>query len=170
MKAKGRTIHPTPMRPARWPTAWTIPCNTLISCLLTATMRVRVEPMYNRPEIIPPQATAPGKMRCGSRISSPMTDASSNPTKPKQITPKEFSTNLGLSGMRKSAELTVVPKRSQTTRPRPIRVTAAIPVPMPPRLLIHFPTPRPTMFKTTSTTSSAREALKANHFLSAKAW
>ena len=39
------------------------------------------------------------KYFCGFSISSPITDASSSPTKPKQITPNEFSTNRGFAGM-----------------------------------------------------------------------
>src|SRR5579884_843417 len=119
--------------------------------------------------MIPPQATAPGIVRRGSRISSPMTDASSSPTSPKQITPNEFSTNLGFAGIAKSAALTVVPCRSVTTAPSPISTPAATNVPIAPTLLIHFPTPSPTMFITTNTASSASEAPNAKTLLSASA-
>ena len=63
--------------------------------------------MYSTPESTPPQATAPGKVRCGSWISSPMTEASSSPTSAKQITPNEFRTKRGFAGIRKSAAVTV---------------------------------------------------------------
>ena len=98
-----------------------------------------------------------------------MTEASSRPTSPKQITPNEFSTKRGFAGIRKSAAVTVVPNRSQMTSPSPINVAAAMPVPMPPRLLTHFPTPRPTMFSTTRMTSSDSDAISANSLLSASA-
>src|SRR5690242_3968449 len=98
-----------------------------------------------------------------------MTEASSSPTNPKQITPKEFNTNLGLGGMRKSAQVTLVPNRKYTTIPSPIRTAAAIPVPIAPRLLIHLPTPNPTMFSTTRRTSSNSEAVNANFLLSPSA-
>jgi len=93
-----------------WLTAWTIPCSTLMSFLPTAINRVRVAPMYNAPEIRPPQSTAKGRVFAGSRISSPITEASSRPTNPKQMTPKAFITNRGLAGILKSAEVMVVPK------------------------------------------------------------
>ncbi len=149
-------------------TACTMPCSTLMSCLLTATSNVRVAPMYSAPESRPPHATAPGKVFFGSRISSPMTDASSRPTNPKQITPKEFKTKRGFSGILKSAQVTLVPNRVQTISPSPISSAAAIKVPMPPMLLIHLPTPSPTIFSTTSTTSSTTHALSAKILLSAR--
>ena len=99
-----------------------------------------------------------------------MTDASSKPTSPKQITPKEFSTNLGSAGIRNAAAPTVLPKRSQISRPKPISAAAAMPVPIAPRLFSHFPTPRPAMFKTVSSASKATEAVKAKALLSAKPW
>ena len=40
-----------------------------------------------------------------------MTEASSRPTRPKQITPKEFRTNFGSAGILKSAVVMVLPKR-----------------------------------------------------------
>ncbi len=70
---------------------------------------------------MPPQATAPGRVRAGSLISSPITEASSSPISPKQITPKELRTKRGLAGILKSAAVMVVPKREQITTPRPIR-------------------------------------------------
>src|SRR5271165_2288594 len=96
-----------------------------------------------------------------------MIEASSNPTSPKQITPKEFRTNLGFSGILKSAQVTVVPNRSHTINPSAINRPAAINVPIPPMLLIHFPTPSPTMFSTTSTVSSTTQEPSANTLLSA---
>src|SRR5438270_12689429 len=96
-----------------------------------------------------------------------MMDASSKPTNPKQITPKEFNTKRGFSGILKSAQVTFVPKRNHTIKPSPISSPAAMNVPIPPMLLTHLPTPRPTMFSTTSTTSSAVHAVKANTLLSA---
>ena len=45
-----------------------------------------------------------------------MTEASSRPTNPKQITPKEFRTKRGLGGILKSAAVMVVPKRDQTDK------------------------------------------------------
>src|SRR5208282_5740422 len=169
INANGVTIHATPTLPAIWLTACTIPCSTLMSFLPTATSSVSVAPIYSSPETIPPHATAPGKVFCGSRISSPITEASSSPTKPKQITPNEFRTNLGSAGMRKSAAVTVVPNRDQTVNPKPIRTAAATNVPMAPRLLSHFPTPSPTMFTTVSSTSSDTEAAIAKFLLSASA-
>ena len=59
-----------------------------------------------------------------------MTEASSRPTSPKQITPNEFSTKRGFAGIRKSAAVTVVPNRIQMTSPSPISVAAAMPVPI----------------------------------------
>ncbi len=49
------------------------------------------------------------------------------------------------------------------------QAAAAMPVPIPPRLLTHFPTPRPTIFSTTRMTSSNSDAISANGLLSAKA-
>src|SRR5258708_19005197 len=65
--------------------------------------------MKRLPEITPPHRTASGRVRCGSLISSPMTDASSRPTSAKQITPKEFRTARGSWGIRKSAAVIVSP-------------------------------------------------------------
>src|SRR6266849_6442600 len=96
-----------------------------------------------------------------------MTEASSNPTNPKQITPNEFKTNRGSSGILKSAQVTLVPNRSQTIKPSAINKPAAINVPIPPMLLIHFPTPRPTIFSTTKTASNTTQAVSANTLLSA---
>src|ERR1700681_1505040 len=165
--AKGATIQGTPTRVAMCLTACTIPCNTLILSLLTAISSVSVAPIYRRPERIPPHATAPGKVFSGFSISSPITEASSSPTKPKQITPNELSTNRGFAGIAKSAEVTAVPNRSQTTIPSPINTTAALPVPIAPKLLIHFPTPSPTIFITTKIISSSNEAVSAKLLLSA---
>src|SRR6202789_4685070 len=88
ISAKGATIQFAPTCAAMWLTACTIPCSTLMSLLLTAISRVNVVAMYINPESTPPHATAPGKVFCGSLISSPITDASSTPPNPKQITPK----------------------------------------------------------------------------------
>src|SRR5450432_4459387 len=115
--AKGATIQGTPTRSAIYLTACTMPCSTLMLSLLTAISNVSVAPMYKSPERIPPQATAPGKVFCGFSISSPITEASSSPTSPKQITPKEFNTNRGLAGTAKSADVTVLPNRDHTTTP-----------------------------------------------------
>ena len=116
------------------------------------------------PENTPPHATAPGSIFCGSLISSPITDASSSPTSPKQITPKELSMKRGFAGIRKSAAVTVVPKlQPHHQTPKPIRTAAATPVPMPPILLIHFPTPSPTMFSTTSSNQQTSEAITAKY-------
>src|SRR5947209_8155150 len=168
--ANGATIHTAPTRAAMWLTASTIPCSTLMSCLPTATSSVSVAPIYNNPDNTPPHATAPGKTRCGFSISSPITDASSSPTRPKQITPNEFSTNRGFAGMEKSAAVTLAPKRTHTIAPSPISTAAATNVPIAPRLLIHFPTPSPTTFSTTSSVSRINDALSANTLLSPKAW
>src|SRR5579864_4282315 len=142
-----------------------------MSFLLMAINSVSVAAMYSAPEITPPHATAPGSVRRGSLISSPITDASSRPTSPKQITPNEFNTNFGFAGILKSAAVIVVPNRDQITRPSPISTAAATNVPIAPRLLIHLPTPSPTMFITTSTASSASDAPSAKTLLSANpAW
>src|SRR5258708_6622585 len=85
------------------------PCNTLMPPCPIATRSVSVAAMKRLPEITPPHRTAPGRVRCGSLISSPMTDASSSPTSAKQITPKEFRTARGSWGMRKSAAVIVSP-------------------------------------------------------------
>src|SRR5260370_13660101 len=69
-----------------------------------------------------------------------MTEASSRPTRPKQITPKEFRTKRGLAGMRKSAVVTDAPKRSQNTLPKTMRTRAAIKGSMAPGLLGQLPT------------------------------
>src|SRR5271157_1283433 len=169
--ANGGTTHPTFSRPAMWLTACTIPSSTLMLSLLTATSNVRVAPMYSNPERIPPQATAPGMFFSGFSISSPMTEASSSPTNPKQITPKEFKSERGFAGIWKSAQRTVVPNFMYTTTPRPISRNAATNVPMPPILLTHFPTPSPMMLRITSRASSTTEAAKAKFLLSARpAW
>ena len=94
-----------------------------------------------------------------------MTEASSRPTRPKQITPKEFSTKRGLAGILKSAAVMVVPKRDQIRMPRPIRTAAAMKVPIAPRLLIHLPTPRPTMLRTVSSARSASEVMSGESFV-----
>src|SRR6266850_366800 len=96
--------------------------------LLTATSSVKVAPTYSRPARTPPQATAPGSVFWGLSISSPMTEASSSPTRPKQITPNEFRTNPGFAGILKSAAVTAVPNRVHTTIPSPIKSAAAMPV------------------------------------------
>src|SRR5258708_34969186 len=166
--ANGATIHNPPTRSAMCATACTIPCSTLMSCLLTATSNVNVAPIYSAPESTPPHATAPGKVFCGSIISSPMTEASSSPTRPKQITPNEFSTNRGFSGILKSAQVKFVPKRDHTMSPSAIKSPAAINVPTPPMLLTHLPTPNPTMFSTTKTPSNNTHAPSANTLLSAR--
>src|SRR5215470_630645 len=150
-KANGAIIQITPIRFAIKLTACTIPCNTLMSDFCTATSNVNVAPMYNSPERTPPNATAPGRAFSGSWISSPMTDASSKPTSPKQITPNEFSTNLEFARIWKSAQVIVDPNRVNVTIPSPTSNPAATKVPIPPALLIHFPTPNPTTFNTTST-------------------
>src|ERR1019366_7677614 len=96
-------------------------------------------------------------------------EASSSPTKPKPITPNEFRTNLGSAGIRKSAVVTVVPKRDKTVNPKPIRTAAATNVPMAPTLLSHFPTPRPTMFTTVSSSNNNTDVTIAKFLLSASA-
>src|ERR1700721_3171108 len=123
-----------------------------------------------RPHNKPPQAAAPGSVRRGSFISSPMTEASSRPTKPKQITPKELSTKRGLGGTLKSAAVMPEPKRDQITIPNPTSTAAAIKVPRAPTLLIHLPTPRPRMFNRVSSASSARETEAAKSLLSGSPW
>src|SRR6266436_2505727 len=170
MNANGATIHETPTCAAMWLTACTIPCSTLMLSLLTATSSVKVAPTYNSPESRPPHATAPGKVFRGFSISSPMMEASSSPTRPKQITPNEFSTKRGLAGIWKSAQATVVPNFAHTITPSPISSAAATNVPIAPTLLIHFPTPSPTTFSTTSTVRRNKQALKANARLSASPW
>ena len=73
--------------------------------------------------------------------------------------------------MRKSAAVTVVPKRDQTMIPRPIRTAAAMKVPIAPRLLSHFPTPSPTMLRMVRKASKAAEVIMAKFLLSASpAW
>src|SRR5215467_4875003 len=166
MTANGVMIQPTLTRCAMWLTACTIPCSTLMSFFGIATRRVSVAPIYSAPETTPPQATAPGSVLRGSRISSPITDASSSPTSPKQITPKEFRTNLGFAGILKSAAVIVVPNRNQITAPNPISTAAAMKVPTAPRLLIHLPTPSPRMLKYVSNPSSMSDAVAANILLS----
>src|SRR5258706_2117505 len=156
--AKGATIHATPTLPAIWLTPCTIPCNTLMSFLPIATSSVSVAPMYSTPETTPPHATAPGSVSCGSRISSPITEASSSPTSPKQITPNEFSTNLGLAGMLKSAAATGVPQRDQTVIPKPLKTGPAIKGPVAPKLVSHFPTPRTTKFSSVTNANRGTQA------------
>src|ERR1700730_2231768 len=51
--AKGATIHAAPTLSAIWLTACTIPCNTLMSSLLTAISNVSVAPMYSNPDKMP---------------------------------------------------------------------------------------------------------------------
>src|ERR1700758_209622 len=99
-----------------------------------------------------------------------MTEASSRPTRPKQITPKEFSTNFGFGGILKSAAVIVVPKCDQITAPRPINTAAAMNVPIAPMLLIHLPTPRPRILKNVSSASNVRDVTEANTLLSANPW
>src|SRR5262249_36333460 len=164
--ANGATPQLIPTRTAIWLTACTIPCSTLISCLLTATSSVSVAPTYSKPDSTPPQATAPGRMRSGFSISSPMMDASSSPTSPKQITPNELNTKRGFGGISKSAPVIFVPNRSQIITPSPISTAAATNVPIAPRLLIHFPMPSPTTFSTTRMIIKISEALSANALLS----
>ena len=72
--------------------------------------------------------------------------------------------------MRKSAAVMVVPVFAHSMPPRMRSVPAAIPVPMPPTLLIHLPTPRPTTFRTTSTVSRTTEVANAKVLLSASPW
>src|SRR5262249_27078448 len=130
---------------------------------------VSVAPIYSAPEITPPQATAPGSVFCGSRISSPITEASSSPTNPKQITPNEFRTNFGSAGNLKSAVVTGVPNRAQTVRPSAMRTAAATNVPMPPILFSHLPTPRPITFRAVSNANNATDATMAKVLSSANA-
>src|SRR5277367_322954 len=147
--ANGATIHATPTRSAMWLTDCTIPCNTLMLPFSTEINKVSVAPTYSSPERTPPHATAPGRVFRGFSISSPMIEASSSPTNPKQITPNELSKNLGFAGIWKSAQVIVVPNFMHTTTPSPINRNAAINVPMAPRLFNHFPTLMPKTFKTT---------------------
>src|SRR6201998_2338531 len=168
--AKGATIHSTPTRSAMCATACTIPCSTLMSCRLTATSSVSVAPIYKAPESTPPHATAPGNVFRGSLISSPITEASSSPTSPKQITPNEFSTNRGFSGILKSAQVTFVPKRDHTISPSAIRTPGTKNVPIPPMLLTHLPTPSPTILSTTRIASNTAHAVSATILLSASCW
>src|SRR5260370_21566354 len=165
--ANGAMIHTTPTRPAMWLTACTIPCSTLMLPLSTATSSVSVAPMYRNPESNPPNATAPGSVFRGFSISSPMIDASSSPTSPKQITPNEFSTNRGFAGILKSFQCMLVPNFAHTITPSPISRNAATQVPIPPIVLSHFPTPSPTTFSTTSRPNSTTDAASANVRLSA---
>src|ERR1700723_467326 len=140
-----------------------------MSFLLIAISSVSVAAIYSAPEIPPPQAIAPGSVFCGSRISSPITDASSSPTSPKQITPNEFRRNRGSAGMQKPPAVTVVQNRSHTIRPSAISSPPAATVPMLPTLLIHFPTPSPTILRTTSSARSESAAVTVNALLSASA-
>jgi len=99
-----------------------MPCRTLMSLFADGDEQRQRRGRYkaNR-KAGHPQATAPRKESCeDSRFSSPMTEASSNPTRPKQIsTPKEFRTKTrGWPGIRKSDDVTAVPNRSQITTPR----------------------------------------------------
>src|SRR5260370_27052862 len=96
-----------------------------------------------------------------------MTEASSRPTRPKQITPNEFSTKRGLAGIWKSAAEMLVPKRDQITAPRPMSTAAATKDPTAPTLLIHLPTPSPRMLNRVSRASSTREVVEAKILLSA---
>ena len=60
-----------------------------------------------------------------------MTEASSRPTSPKQITPNEFSTKRGIRReCGNQRRVTVVPNRSQMTSPKPINTAAAMQVPI----------------------------------------
>ena len=68
----------------------------------------------------------------------------------------------------KSAVEIVVPKRDHITTPSPISTAAATNVPIAPRLLIHFPTPRPRMLNRVSRASKVREAVEAKILLSAR--
>src|ERR1035438_4339834 len=129
--------------------------------------KVSVAPTYSTPDSTPPHATAPGRIRLSSSVSAPLTAAGPSPTKPKQITPKEFSTKRGWGGIRKSAAEMFEPKRDQITAPRQISTPAATKVPAAPMLLIHLPTPSPRMLNTVSNPSSARDAAQANTLLSA---
>ena len=88
--------------------------------------------------MIPPHATAKGTVLRGSRISSPMIEANSRPTKAKQTTPKADS-KLRSKGMRMSCSVRFTPKRRVMVMPRPIRISEATAVPMPPMLLTHLP-------------------------------
>src|SRR5713226_944212 len=97
-----------------------------------------------------------------------MMEASSRPTRPKQMTPNEPIKRMS-PVIRKSAAVMVVPKRKSTTRPRPMSVTAVMAVPRPPRLLTHRPTPRPRTFRITRRTRRTMDAASANQGLSAKA-
>ena len=62
----------------------------------------------------------------------------------------------------------VVPYFAHTITPRTISKNAATNVPIPPRLLIHFPTPSPITFNTTSKVRSTTEAASAKARLSAR--
>src|SRR6516225_12419485 len=89
--ANGETSQGTPTLVDMRLTASGMPCRAEISDLGTATSNVRVAPTYRMPEIMPPHATEKGTVCSGSRISSPIMEASSSPTSPKQITPKDES-------------------------------------------------------------------------------
>ena len=143
-----------PLSPAMWLTACTIPCSTLISFLLTATRSVSVAAMYITPEMHAAPRHGAGKVFCGS---SNFVAHHRRELQPHQARSKSRRKN--------SARIADWPEyenprpspwfqsANQTIRPSPISTAAATPVPMPPTLLIHFPTPRPTMFRTTSRAS-----------------
>ena len=93
-------IHTTPTLPAMWLTACTIPCSTLMSLPHRDKQSERRPDVKRAGKHSAPRDRA-GKDKFGSRISSPITEASSRPTRPKQITPKEFNTKRGSAGILK---------------------------------------------------------------------
>src|SRR6516164_8140903 len=106
--ANGEISHGTPTLVDMRLTASGMPCRAEISDLGTATSRVSVAPKYRMPESTPPQATANGMLRGGSWISSPMMEASSSPTSPKQMTPNDDS-NPRSNGMPRSEAVMLTP-------------------------------------------------------------
>ena len=86
---------------------------------------------------------------------------------PESTPPQATATGKFFAGSSISSPITEA--NSRPTRPNPIKTPAATKVPMAPKLLIHFPTPRPTILSTVKKISSSREAHSAKILLSASA-
>src|SRR5579863_5331463 len=140
------TSQRTDNLPAMLCTACKSPCTAPISFCGTASSKESVATTYKIPDNSPPHSTALGTFRLGSSISSPITDASSSPTSPKQIKPNELIRCQSLARTLKSAACNIPPWDRSTPRARPTSTTLVIAVPIPPKLLIHFPTLRPRIF------------------------
>ena len=84
-----------------------------------------------------------GSVRRGSRISSPITDASSSPISEKHVAPNAETIGQSRCNCIRSARCRFEPWARNPQTLIPMSMAAATSVPMPPTLFSHLPTPAP---------------------------